>query len=331
MLWLWSNFFTKKGTPQTPQDEDSVNMDSELESLLQPLSVSHAETLSMNWTAILPREILFQIIDQEFHAHTPTLRKLALTCQILCCYVRKNLFQEIMELRCISPNTSNVKPFLLMIRQSPDILSFIQTLKINITSVSDPTRSQEQHFIERQLLCFIIKQRFPNLGSLRLTFTCTGYSQYRDPSLSSLYTAFDHILHENPTLKRLTLRGFASFWIELLMRTPNVLDLNIQDLQMHYGPSSESNPEALMKPTRLTVYDPSSKSAILNQKYVDLSQVSEFRFYGHNKFFISGYLRRLSSALTRLELYLPQGANYGKWINHSGHSFTLSYPIPEFP
>ncbi|KAF9049067.1 hypothetical protein BJ165DRAFT_1593015, partial [Panaeolus papilionaceus] len=255
------------------------------------------------WSSILPREIVFQIIDDEFHTDIPTLRNLSLTCRLIHLHARTHLLRHITELRCGTPRTSNIKQFLRLLHQSPDILGLIQSLKIAITTASHPSISFQQHNAERACICFLMKQPLLNLTSLRLTLNLSGSSTYSLEPSFSLYTSLISILG-NPKLQHLTLRGSDAFWTRLLTFAPSVVDLNIRNLQQNYGDVAKTR----IQPITLTICDPTPISSFLDPNYADLSQVTIFRFFGANRSFIAPYISQFSSTLTRLEMYIYWGS-----------------------
>ncbi|TFK18299.1 hypothetical protein FA15DRAFT_262311 [Coprinopsis marcescibilis] len=132
------------------------------------------------WTARLPEDIVYQIIDDHLSFDLPTLKSLCLTSAALGLHCRKFVFRSI-ELGTLRANSDEAKPkksqtarFAALLKQSPEIAGFVHELEIS----AFPKQQDLPSFLERlsfldsinegKALISILSRRFKSLREVRL-------------------------------------------------------------------------------------------------------------------------------------------------------------------
>ncbi|PPQ68699.1 hypothetical protein CVT24_007584 [Panaeolus cyanescens] len=183
-----NNIPSPSATPTTRNastcDEPSIE---EAISIIESHQVASGEGLkipsrSPSWTSALPLELVYHIIDVGLIDHSPTLRNLSLTCRLIHFHTQRYIFQNIhIRSNWASSVHSNVEKFLTMVlcklKEGIDIFSFIRIL--NLTNSPWPyhhratTELETRRKAHNEFVLFVLRQSYPNLEALKLTFTET--------------------------------------------------------------------------------------------------------------------------------------------------------------
>ncbi|KAF9049068.1 hypothetical protein BJ165DRAFT_1464214 [Panaeolus papilionaceus] len=274
----------------------------------------------LQWTLPLPEDVTHYIIMSYFWSDPQPLRALASSCRCLSILCRPLSFRVVTILPVVSDTTSHAKQLASLIQQYPEIISFIQDLRIlniwSMLSQISQAQTRPEKVAQLQEYCTslveICTKPFPALKRCRLDIQTSW-----EALPTHIISAFEKLL-TTPTLKHL---AYVSGGIPLpVMRIQfqNIQSLafsgyspitNMAQVPTKVGPGSVASKIAL---THLHYIDASTTASVTK----DLAQVIDFSslqslhlelLHASPITQISECLANLQELTIQMDVFLPSG------------------------